>query len=84
MKEIQEYEVLFEKTDEDLVTVATTSISLSQDTAHNFTMLNENLSQVESENTKLKDEIISLKEETNKRRKVECDMTPLKGSILEQ
>ena len=47
-------------------------------------MLNEKLSEVESENTKLKDEIISLKEGMNKRRKVECDMTPLKGSILEQ
>ena len=29
-------------------------------------MLNEKLSQAESENTKLKDEIISLKEEMNK------------------
>ena len=47
-------------------------------------MLNENLSQAKSENTKLKDEIISLKEEMNKRRNVECEMTPLKGSILEQ
>jgi hypothetical protein len=32
----------------------------------------------------LKDGIISLKEEMNKRRKVECDMTPLKENILEQ
>ena len=47
-------------------------------------MLNENISQSKSENTKLKDEILSLKEEMNKRRKVECDMTPLKVSILEQ
>ena len=47
-------------------------------------MLNENLSRVKSENIKLKDEIISLKEEMNKWRKVKCDMTPLKGSILEQ
>ena len=47
-------------------------------------MLNEKLSQAESENTKSKDEIISLKEEMNKRRKVECDMNPLKVSILEQ
>ena len=47
-------------------------------------MLNEKLSQAESENIKLKDEIISLKEEMNKRRKVECDMTPLKEIILEQ
>ena len=84
MKEIQEDEVLFEKTHEDPVTVATTSKSLSQAIAQNVTLLNENISQVESENTKLKDEIISLKEEMNKRRKVECDMTPLKVSILEQ
>ena len=47
-------------------------------------MLNEKLSQVESNNNKLKDEIISLKAEVRKRRKVECDTTPLQGSILEQ
>lgn len=66
------------------MTVATTSTTLSQATAHNVTMLNENLSQAESENTKLKDEIIIMKEEMNKQRKVECDMLPLKISILEQ
>ena len=48
MKEIQEYEVLFEKTDEDLVTVAIASTALSQATSHNVTMLNEKLSQAES------------------------------------
>jgi hypothetical protein len=84
MKEIQEDEVLFENTDGDPMIVATTSTSLSQATAHNVTLLNEKLSQAKSEKTKLKDEIISLKEEMNKRRKVECDMTPLKVSILEQ
>ena len=84
MKKIQEDEVLFEKTDEDLVTVATKSTTLSEGTTHNLIVLNENLSQAESESTKLKDEIISLKEEMNKRRKVECDMNPLKISILEQ
>lgn len=47
MKEIQEDEFLFEKTDEYLVTVATTSVALSQATAHNVTMLNEKLSQDE-------------------------------------
>ena len=47
-------------------------------------MLNEKFSQAELENTKLKDENISLKEEMNKRRKVEYDMTSLKVSILEQ
>ena len=48
-----------------------------------MTMLNEKLSQEEFENTKLKDEIISLREEMNKQRKVECDMTPLKENIPE-
>ena len=32
----------------------------------------------------MKDEIISLKEEMNTQRKVECEMTPLKENILEQ
>ena len=84
MKEIQEDEVLFEKIDEDPVTVATVSTTFWQATAHNVTMLNENLSQAESENIKLKDEIISLREEMNKQRKVENDMIPLKENILEQ
>ena len=44
MKEIQEDEVLFEKIDEDLVTVATSSKTLSLDTSHNVTMLNGKLS----------------------------------------
>ena len=75
---------LYEKNDEDPMIVATTSIALSQATTHNVTMLNEKLSQAKSENVKLKDEIISLGEKMNKRRKVECDMTPLKENILEQ
>ena len=54
--------MLFEKTDEDPVIVATTSTNLSHATTHNVTMLNEKLSQAKSENIKLKDEIISLKE----------------------
>ena len=43
MKEIQEDEVLFEKTDEYPVTVETTSAALSQAISHNVTMLNEKL-----------------------------------------
>ena len=43
-KEVQEDEILFEKTDEDPITVATASTTLSQATAHNVTMLSENLS----------------------------------------
>ena len=84
MKEIQEDEVLFEKNDEDPVTVATTSTTLSWATTHNLTVLNEKLSQEESKNIKLKDQIISLREEMNKQRKVENDMIPLKENILEQ
>ena len=37
MKEIQEDEVLFEKNDEDPMTVETSSITLSWATAHNVT-----------------------------------------------
>ena len=39
MKEVQEDEVLFEKTDEDPVKVETTSTALSQTTSHNVTVL---------------------------------------------
>ena len=43
MKEMQEDEILFEKTDEDPKTVATTSTTLTQATTHNITVLNEKL-----------------------------------------
>ena len=43
MKEVWEDEVLFEKTDEDSMTVETTSTTLTQATSHNVTMLNEKL-----------------------------------------
>jgi hypothetical protein len=43
MKEIQEDEVLFEKIDEDLVTVAIASTTSTQATAQNVAMLNEKL-----------------------------------------
>ena len=84
LKEIREDEILFKKTDEDLITIATTSKYLSQATAHNVTMMSEKLAQVESDNDKLKNEIIGLKAEVNKRRKAESDTTPVQASILEQ
>ena len=65
------------------MTIATSSVSLTQATAHNITVLNEKLFEVELENIKLKDEIISLQEEMKKRRKVE-DRIPIKENILEQ
>ena len=40
--------------------VATTSTNLTQATTHNIIVLNENNLEIESENIKLKDEIISL------------------------
>ena len=54
LEEIQEDEALFEKTDEDPVTVATTSTTLTQATAHIITILNENILEVQSDNLKLK------------------------------
>ena len=64
--------------------VATASVALSQAIAHNVTMLSEKLSQVESDKSKLQSEIISLRAEVNKRRKVECETTLLWATILEQ
>jgi hypothetical protein len=84
MKLIQEYEALFDKIDEDLVTVAITSTTLTHATSQNVTMLNEKLSQTKYENIKLKDEIIGLRKEMNKWRKVECDMILQKENSLEQ
>ena len=84
LKEVQEDEILFEKTGEDPITIATTSAALSQSTSHNVTMLSEKLSQEESNKTKLQSEIISLRAEVNKRRKVECETTSLRATILEQ
>ena len=60
LEEMQEDEVLFEKTDEDHVTIATTSTTLTKSTSHNITVLNEKLLKTELENHKLRHEIISL------------------------
>ena len=81
---MKEDEVIFEKIDEDPVTVATASNVVTQATAHNITVLNEKLLETDSENLKLKDEIISLWEEMKKRRKMEENLILLKWSILEQ
>ena len=53
MREINEDEVLFEKTDEDLMLIATTSTSLPQDSVHNISILNGKLAQAESKSKKL-------------------------------
>ena len=48
LEEMREDEVLFKRIDEDHVTVATTSTTLTQATAHNISVLNEKLLEVES------------------------------------
>ena len=84
LEEMQEYEVLFKKIDEYPVTVATAITTLTQASSHNITILNEKLLEVEAENLKLKDELISFQEEMKKRRKVDDNLVPLKENILEQ
>jgi hypothetical protein len=81
---MQKDEVFFEKIDEDPMILSTSSISLTQAIAHNIIVLYEKLFEAKSKNLKLRDEIISLREEMNKRRKVEDNMIPLEENILEQ
>ena len=47
-------------------------------------MLSDKLSQTESDNNRLKDQVLNLKVEIKKRRKVEDGTTPLRASILDQ
>ena len=74
--------MLFERTNEDPIMVATASTTLTQFTSHNILVLNENVMEAEMENEKLKDELISLMEEMKKRRKVDDHVLPLKKNIL--
>ena len=60
LEEMQEDDVLFEKTDEYHMIVSTSSTTLTQAIAHNIIVLNRKFLEVESENLKLKDELISL------------------------
>ena len=73
---------MFERTDEDLIIVAIVSTTLSQATAYNVTMLSEKISQEELDKNKLKDEVINLRVEMHKRRKVEDETTPLRATIM--
>ena len=83
-KEVQEDEVIFERIDEDPVTVATASVALSQDIVHNVNVLSKKLSQAKSDNNKLKEEVINLKEEIHKQRKVDDETTVLRATIVDQ
>ena len=81
---MKEYEVLIEKTDEDPMTIVIASAALTQAIAHNISVLNEKHLEAESKNIKLKDELIILREEMKKRRKVGDNLLLLKENILEQ
>jgi hypothetical protein len=82
-KEVQEDKILFERIEEDPNTVATASATLSQATIHNVNMLSKKLSQARSDNHKLKEDVINLKVEIHKWRKVEDETTPLRTTILD-
>ena len=62
LEEMQEDEILFEKTNEDPMIVATSSNALTQAIAHNIIVLNEKILETESEDLKLKDDIINFQE----------------------
>ena len=76
--------MLFERTDEDPIVVAIDSTVLTQAIIHNILVLNEKFMEVELENKKLRDELISLREEIKKRRKVDDHLVPLKENIMGQ
>jgi hypothetical protein len=84
LEEMQEDEVLFDKTDEDHVTVARASTTLTQAIAHNITIFNEKPLEAKSKNCKLKNDLIILREEIKKRRKVDDNLVLLKENFLEQ
>ena len=81
---MQEDQVLFEKIDEDPVIVATASATLTRATSHSMTVLNENILEAELENINLKYELVNLREEMKKRRKVDDNLVLLKENVMEQ
>ena len=80
--EINKDKVFFEKTDEDLMLISTTSSTLNQASVHNISIINGKLVEVESRNKKLEEENINLKDGVNKKRKVDDHLNSLKESIL--
>jgi hypothetical protein len=82
VREITEDEVLFEKTDEDLMIIATSFVALTQASFYNISMLNEKLVEEESKNKKLEEESINLNVEVNKKWKVDDHLNSLNDIIL--
>ena len=65
VREITEDEVLFKKTDEDLMLIATTYTALTQASLHNISILNEQLTKAKSMNKTFEEENINLKAKGN-------------------
>jgi hypothetical protein len=84
LEEMQEEEVLFERTDEEPIMVATPSADLTQTIVYNISMLNEKVMEAELKNQKLKDGLINLREEMKKRRKADDHLVTFEENILEQ
>ena len=84
LEEMLEDEVLFERIEEDPIMVVTALEALTQAIAHNISVLNEKFMESKTKNQNLKDELISLREEMKKRRKVDDLLVSLKENILEQ
>lgn len=82
MREITKDDVLFDKTNEDLMLIAIASTDLTQANVYNIAILNEKLTKEESKNKKLEGENINLKVEMNKKRKVDDHLNSLKDRIF--
>ena len=82
VRDIIEDEYLFEIIDEDIIILATTSATLSQANILNITLLNGKVTEIELAKKKIQDEIISLKIEVKKRKKVDDHLILLRESIL--
>ena len=82
MKDIIEDEVIFERIDEVIMIVATTSIALNQVNILKIFLLTDKITEIESEKRKLQDEIANLKTKMKKRKMVDHHLIPLKEIIL--
>ena len=82
VREITEDELLFKKTNEDLMLISTTFFTMTQASVYNISMLNEKLAAVESKNKKIEEENTNLRVEVSKKQKVDDHLNSLKESIL--
>lgn len=82
LKDINEDEVLYERTDEDPMLIDTSSIALDQASVLNISMLNEKSIEQELNNKKLLEENINLTVEMKNKRMGDDHLNPVKQSIM--